>query len=148
MRRLFYKQINSLHCVNIPPHVLRYVYQTLTGDSSTEATSSEIDQRIQLAIESEDTDLVIDLDHLKKGQPGDTSDVFFKELANMVKQITTADNRHHRLSHMSEFLSIRDLINQVKEKIPEGSPIPSVSTVIHSFAPPNMYAKTSQYYIG
>ena len=67
MRRLFHKQINSLHCVNIPPHVLRYVYQTLTGDSSTEATSSEIDQRVQLAIESEDADLVIDLRHLYKG---------------------------------------------------------------------------------
>ena len=46
---------------------------------------------------------------------------------------------------MSEFLRIRDLINQVKEKNPEGAPISSASTVIHSFASPNMYAKTSQY---
>ena len=46
-RPLFYKQLNSLHCVNIPPHVLRHVYGTLTGNSSTEATSSEIDQRVQ-----------------------------------------------------------------------------------------------------
>ena len=67
MRRLFYKQINSLHCVNIPLHALRHVYRTLTSDSSTEATSSEIDQRVQLAIESEDADLVIDLRHLYKG---------------------------------------------------------------------------------
>ena len=44
MRQLFYKQINSLYRVNILPHVLRHVYRTLTGDSSTEATSSEIDQ--------------------------------------------------------------------------------------------------------
>ena len=142
MRRLFYKQINSLHCVNIPPHALRNVYHTLTGDSSTAATSSEIDQRIQLAIESEDADLVIDLRHLYKGQPGDTFDVFFEEIANMVDQITAADDRRHGVSHMSELLSIRDLTNQVKEKIPEGSPISSASTVIHSFAPPNMYAKT------
>ena len=26
MRQLFYKQFNSHHCVNIPPHVLRHVY--------------------------------------------------------------------------------------------------------------------------
>ena len=84
MRWLFCKQINSLHCVNIPRHVLRHVYQTLTGDLSTEATSSEINQRVQLAIESRDADLVIDLRHLNKGQPGDTFDIFFKELANMV----------------------------------------------------------------
>ena len=63
----------------------------------------------------------------------------------MADQIITADDIRHGVSHMSEFLSIRDLINQVKEKIPEGSPISSASTVIHSFAPPNMYAKTSQY---
>ena len=49
---------------------------------------------------------------------------------------------------MSEFLSIKDLINQVKEKIPKGSPIPSPSTVFHFFAPPNMYAETSQYFTG
>ena len=91
--------------------MLRHVYRTLTGDSSTEATSSEIDQRVQLAIESEDADLVIDLRHLYKGWPGDTFDVFFKELANMADQIITADDIRHGVSHMSEFLSIRDLIN-------------------------------------
>ena len=66
----------------------------------------------------------------------------------MVDQITAVNDRRHGVSHISEFLSIRDLVNQVKEKTPEGSPIPSVSTVIHSFAAPNMYAKTSQYYTG
>ena len=145
-RQLFYKQINSLHCVNIPPHVLRHVYRTVTGDWSTEATSSEIYQRVQLAIESKDADLVIDLHHLNKGRPGDTSDIFFKELANMFYQITAADDRRHGVCHMSEFLSIRDLINQVREKIPDSAPIPSMSTVIHSFAPPNMYAKILQNY--
>ena len=148
MRRLFYKQIKSLRCVNIPLHVLRHVYRTLTSDSITGATSSEIDQRVPLAIELEDADLVINLRHLNKERPGDTFDVFFKKLANMVNQITAAEDRRHGVSHMSEFWSIRDLINQVKEKISEGSPIPSASTVFHFFAPPNMYAKTSQYYTG
>ena len=64
----------------------------------------------------------------------------------MFYQITAADNRRHGVCHMSEFLNIRDLINQVKEKIPDSAPIPSVSTVIHSFAPPNMYAKILQNY--
>ena len=49
---------------------------------------------------------------------------------------------------MSEFFSVHDLIEKVKVRIPEGLPIPSVSTVIHSFALPNMHAKTAQYYIG
>ena len=49
---------------------------------------------------------------------------------------------------MSKFFSVRDLIEKVKARIPEGSPILSVSTVIHSFTPPNMHAKTAQYYNG
>ena len=64
-------------------------------------------------------------------------------LKNLQTWLTAANDKRHGVSQMSVFLSIRDLINQVKEKIPEGSPIPSASTVIHSFAPPNMYAKTS-----
>ena len=147
MRRTFQTQINSMHSVNIPKHVLRYIYCTLTGDTSSEATCSEIDERIRLAIVTEDPDLVIDLRHLNKGRPGDTFDLFFRELEVMVEQMND-DDRRHGVAHMSEFLCIRDLINKVKERIPEGSPIPSQATVIHSFAPPNMHAKASQYYTG
>ena len=49
---------------------------------------------------------------------------------------------------MSEFSSVCDLIEKIKARIPEGLPIPSVLTVIHSFAPPNMHTKTAQYYTG
>ena len=49
---------------------------------------------------------------------------------------------------MSEFFSVCDLIEKIKARIPEGLPIPSVLTVIHSFAPPNMHTKTAQYYTG
>ena len=38
----------------------------------------EIDKRVQLALETEDPDLVTDMRHLNKDQPGDTFDVFSK----------------------------------------------------------------------
>ena len=49
---------------------------------------------------------------------------------------------------MSEFLRVKDLISQVKQRVPDKTPIPSESTVIHAFAPPNIHAKTAQYYTG
>ena len=148
MRKQFAKEVGSLHQTEIKPHVRRHIYRTLTGDTSCEIDGSDIDKRVKLAIETDDPDLILDLKHLNKGRPGDTFTEFFKELAIQVEQITAVDDRRHGIAHMSEFLSIRDLIDRVKSKLPEGTPIPSESTVIHSFAPPNMYDKTAQYYTG
>ena len=123
MRRVFQNQKNNLHSVNIPKHILRYMYSTLIGDNSAEATSHQIDERIRLAIETEDPELVTDLRRLNKGRPGDAFTIFFRELEAILEQLT-ADDRRHGVAHMSEFFSVRDLIEKVKARIPEGSPIP------------------------
>ena len=47
---------------------------------------------------------------------------------------------------MSQFISICDLIAKFKAKLPKDTPIPSEATVLYSFAPPNMFSKSSQYY--
>ena len=49
---------------------------------------------------------------------------------------------------MSQFLSISDLIKQIRVWVPKGTNIPSEWTVIHDFAPPNMHKKTCQYNTG
>ena len=85
---------------------------------------------------------------MNKGCPGDTFKVFFEELEKIVEQHTAADDRRHGVAHMSNYLSVRDLIEQVKAKIPSDAPVPSESTVIFAFAPPNTHAKSSQYYTG
>ena len=118
MRRVFQKQINNLHSVNIPKHILQYMYCTLTGDNSAEATSHQINERIRLAIETEDPELVTDLRHLNKGRPGDTFTTFFRELEAIVEQLTAADDRCHGIAHMSEFFSVCDLIEKVRARIP------------------------------
>ena len=65
-----------------------------------------------------------------------------------MEQLIAADDRRHGIPHMSKFFSVHDLIEKVKARIPEGLPIPSVSIAIHSFAPPNIHAKTAQYHTG
>ena len=147
MRKKFNKEVKLLNSAT-PSYLIRHVYRTLTGDASAEVTKSEIDDRVKLAIETEDPDLIIDLRNLNAGRPADTFNEFFNELEKIVEEITAADERRHGVAHMSEFLSIQDLIKQVKERLPEDAKIPSESTVIHSFAPPNLHKKTSQYYTG
>ena len=124
------------------------MYCTLTGDNSAEAASHQINERIRLAIEMEDPELVTDLCHLNKGHPGDTFTIFFCELEAILGQLTVADDRRHGTAHKSKFFSVHDLIEKVNARIPERLSRPSLSTVIHSFVPPNMHAKTAQYYTG
>ena len=133
MRKNLSKEVGSLNSTDLKPHVIRHIYRKLTEDSSKEIDNSKIDNRVKLAIETDDPDLIIDLRHLNKGRPGDTFELFFQELTLIVEQLTAADDRRHGIAHMSEFISIRDLISKVSVKLPEGTPIPSESTVIHSF---------------
>ena len=147
MRRQFKKTIDILSA-EIKPHQIRYIYRSLTGDSSSENIAHKIDERVMLAIDTEDPDLVIDLHELNHRRPGDTFDVFFRKLERQIEQFVAADEHKHGVAHMTDYLSIRDLRKQVAKNLPDGTPIPSESTIIHSFALPNMYAKSSQYYTG
>ena len=52
------------------------------------------------------------------------------------------------ISHMSKFISVRDLLAQVEAKLPKDTPIPSEATVLYSLAPPRRFSKSSQYYTG
>lgn len=148
MRKQFQKEVSFLHGADFKPHILRHIYRTLTSDCSAEVECFEIDERVKTAILMEDEDLVLDLRHLNKGRPADTFKVFFEALEKLVDEITAADDRQHGVAHMSEFLSIPDLIRQVKEKLPVGTPVPSETTVLYAFAPPNTHAASAQYYTG
>ena len=55
----------------------------------------QIDARVKVLIETEDSDLVLDLCHFNKGCPGDTFKSFFEELEKLVEEETAADKRRH-----------------------------------------------------
>ena len=72
MRRQFQKQFKLLSPPPpppppTPPHVVRHIYKSLTGETCSELSCQEIDERVHLAVETEDPDLVIDMRHLNKG---------------------------------------------------------------------------------
>ncbi|XP_060552756.1 uncharacterized protein LOC132714041 [Ruditapes philippinarum] len=87
--------------------------------------------------------LVADLRTLNVGRPSHTFDVFFEQLQNIIENKTAVDDRRHGEAHLSEWLSLEDMIQQAKERCPENTPIPSKTLVRLQFSPRNQYAKTS-----
>lgn len=61
-----------------------------------------------------ETGLLPDLRKLNPGRPSGQYDLFFEKLGEMSEEYTAADDKRHNISHMSEILSIKDLINQTK----------------------------------
>lgn len=147
MRLEFYSIYERISGINIPPHVLRSIYSMLTGDASADQNPG-IDQRMRTAVLASDPDLIIDLRHLNKGRPADTFEVFFDTLDHELEELKAADERRHGVEHISRFLSVRDLISQVKAKLPENVPIPSESTVLLAFVPKKAHANVSKLYKG
>ena len=112
---------------SIQPSLLEMLYQELCLDSST-ANHPDTTQRIR-AMFLGAPGLVADLRHLNPGRPGGAFDVFFEEMEKVIEEVTDADDRRHGTAHMSQWLSMKDLIKKVTAKCPEGTPIPSKDLV-------------------
>lgn len=55
-----------------------------------------------------------------------------------------AHERRHNTEHMSTYISVRDLIEDVKKDLEPVTPIPSESTVLFAFGPKNAYLHTAK----
>ena len=145
MRKDFIHKFTNLGGVKIPPHIMRAIYAELTLDASADQ-NPEIDQRARMAILGEDPDLIIDMRHLNKGRPDDTFTVFFEQLEKEVQAVMAADERRHNVEHIAHYISVPDLIKQVKKNIPDDVPVPSEATVLFSFIPKNTHNNVSKLY--
>lgn len=146
MRRDFVKTFQGM--ANIPQHILRAIYSDFTLDA-TACQNPAVDARLRQALLTSDPDLAIDLRSLNKGRPDDTFNVFFEQLEKEVSSVTATDERRHEtVQHFSKYISVRDLIDQTAKQCPEGTPIPSESTVLFAFVPKNAYKNTAKLYKG
>lgn len=138
-KRQFKKSVQDLCSVN--GSVLEEIYRLLALDAS--ASSHPVTgQRIQAIMEGE-SGLIADMRHLNPGRPSNRYDVFFENMKTLVEELTAADERRHNVAHMSEFLSIKDLIDRVASKCPTNTPIPSKSLVRLQFVPTNPYTRSA-----
>ena len=136
----------------VKPAILRSLYKELTGDlsSSTNEHESEIDSRVHQLIEMEDADIVTNLRVHNEGKRGQY-DFFWSECQKFLQEsIGTAvdDRRHCLVTHLAQAISARDLLERVKARCPEGTPVPSVSWLSLQFWPKNRHNKTKLHHTG
>ena len=136
MKRMFVERVRNI--TSIKPSIANFFLKELALDASS-AVDKDLQQRLRLIFMGE-TGLTADLRHLNEGRRGDAFDVFFTKLEDVVEEYTAADERRHNIAHMSEILSLNDLIRQTKERCPEGTNIPSAALVRLQFTPRNPYS--------
>ncbi|KAL3865743.1 hypothetical protein ACJMK2_043103 [Sinanodonta woodiana] len=136
MRQKFFNAYGNIAGTILPPHILQSIYTTFTNDASADQ-NKEIDNRVHLSVLGIDPDLVVDLRHLNKGRPNDTFDVFFQTLEKEIQDMVAADERRHNTEHISRFFVL-----------PEGTNIPSESSVLLAFVPKNAHQNVAKLYKG
>ena len=136
-RRLFKNRLKNV--ASVLPSVADLIYKELTLDASV-SSHPATQERLRLIFLGE-SGLLTDLRHINPGRPNNTYDTFFTMLSGIVENVSAADDRRHGIAHMSQFISLEEMMKQAKEACPEGTPIPSKSLVRLQFAPKNPYSK-------
>ena len=132
------------------PAIRRAINRSLTDDSSANdnAISNALDIRMAVAINSEDPDLAIDLQEMNEGRP-EKYEVFWEALGSYLEEHMAAQERRHGdVGYMPVGISVPDLIKQVKEKLPEETPIPSEAWVRYQFWPKDPSSRSATQYTG
>ncbi|VDH89562.1 Hypothetical predicted protein [Mytilus galloprovincialis] len=143
-RRMFRENLKNV--ASLLPSVANLIYQELALDASA-AEHPVTQERLRLIFLGQ-SDLIPDLRVLNPGRPNNTFDVFFETLSKEVEKITIADDRRHGTAHLSEFISLEELVEKTAKCCPEGTAIPSKSLVRLQFAPRNPFAKSALNFTG
>lgn len=62
-------------------------------------------------------------------------------MSSIISEVTAEDDRRHGVAHMSEFISLEEMIEKAASQCPEGTPIPSKSLVRLQFTPRSPFSK-------
>jgi len=94
----------------------------------------------------EDPDIVIDLrEH--NHSTSDKFNLFWEQCKAYLQEVTAVHERQHdQVTYLAAAISVRDLIEQVKKRCPEGAPIPSEQWTRLQFWHKNPRTKVASYY--
>ncbi|XP_028416153.1 uncharacterized protein LOC114539744 [Dendronephthya gigantea] len=130
------------------PVALRAMFRNLTSDCSA---TSDIDKRFDYAVRAEDAGIIVDLRNVSPERKKDTFAQFFQETERYLSEdvgVTVNDRRHGEQLYLAKALSFTDLHKRVAERLPEGTPTPSVKWLRYQFQPLNPNAVTAKYFKG
>ena len=105
-------------------HHLRAMFNDLTNTSTAEANLStqQLDIRLNMALETEDPDIVFDLRELN-GNKSDKYSVFWATMQRFLNDKSTVDDRRQgKVTYMAVAFSVRDLVEQVTSLCPPTHP--------------------------
>lgn len=141
-------------CVCVWSERLDFVYLAYICDHTGDMSSSEnlceaqVDERIDAIINTQDPSIVDDLRHHNRGHPT-KYEYFWEQCKKYLEDETAADDRRHdEHTHLAKAISVRDLLEQVAERCPNGCPIPSKQWLRLQFWPKNQTNKSALQYTG
>lgn len=131
--------------------LLRAIFNDLTGDWSApeNATQSVIDERVfEYLMQGDDAEILIDLRSNNKGTPKEQYQLFYDELQKFLaeQELAVHERRHGKELYMPFAISVQDLVNQIIERLPTGTSVPSTETVRLQFHPCYPNRKVSERY--
>lgn len=78
------------HIARISPAIMDTLYTELTHDQSSSQRDKLMEQRIQMALQGE-PGITTDLRTLNSGRPGDSFNVFWEKMGQIVNEVCTSD---------------------------------------------------------
>ena len=142
-----------VHSLKIKPAVMRNLVEFIKPNFSVphdHSSDAEISERLlDMLLDSDDTELIYDL-RANNGRPSDSRfDPFWEELKRYLDEVSAVhERRQDSTMYLPLAISVTDLIRIIKERLPDGSIVPSESTVRLQFWPTNAYAATALKYTG
>lgn len=132
MRQAMYQKYGRV-CPSLKPATLHFLYHDLTGDqsSATNLSEAEVDERMHLLLDMEDPSVITDLRHHNSG-PNTRYEIFWNECEKLLNSdigVAVDDRRHGSITHLARAISIRDLRDQVKMRVPPETSIPSLEWI-------------------
>lgn len=135
------------------PVALRAIFSELTSDNSAPVNLSagEIDERFLYAMLCEDTEIMVNLRHQSPDTKKDTFRVFYETTERYLAEdigVACQERRHGEQLYLAKAVSLKDLHQHVKDRVPADTKIPSVKWLRYQFQPINPLANTAKYYRG
>ena len=149
MRNAMYDKF-GLVTGNVKKAVLRHFYRDLTGDmaSSPSLSEQEVDERLEALFDLEEPELLYDLRAVNPGRPCQFKTFWEKAKEFLEEDVGTAvdERRHSQVIHVAKAISVRDFKQQVVQRCPPGTPVPSDELVRLQFVPAHKSYRTASKY--
>ena len=132
--------------------VIIFINVLYLGDqsSATNLSEAEVDERMHLLLDMEDPSVITDLRHHNSG-PNTRYEIFWNECEKLLNSdigVAVDDRRHGSITHLARAISIRDLRDQVKMRVPPETSIPSLEWIRLQFWPKTPRSRVALQHTG